>query len=322
MSDLAAEVEATRSQARLFVLAGRGHARGVVEVTGGDAERWLDGMVTNETVSLSPGGGCYAALLTQKGRVVADLHVLAREDGYWLDTSAWAVPTVLERLDRFIVADDVKLTDRSADFARLSVEGPEATSVLGVPDVPLESWVTTQVGGVEIVAARFGWSGETAWQLFVPAGEQREVLSALAVPIASGEALEVLRIEAGIPALGAELDEDVFPDEARLDSAISRTKGCYTGQEIVARLYSRGAVNHLLVGLQFEGERAPAPGSRLLAGERTTGEVTSVCLSPSLGPVGLGFARVEHAEPGTRLECADPGLGVHATVVELPLVRR
>ena len=322
MTDLADEVEAARGQACLFVLSGAGaHARGVVSVTGGDAARWLDGMVTNETAALPSGGGCYAALLTPKGRIVADLHVLAREDGYWLDTSAWAVPNILERLDRYIVADDVKLTDRTGDFVRLSLEGPESTSVLGVPDVPGESWVTTQVGGVEIVAARFGFSGETAWQLFVRAGEQSDVLSTLGVPVASADTLEVLRVEAGIPLLGAELDESVFPDEARLESAISRTKGCYTGQEIVARLHSRGAVNHLLVGLRFDGEKGPAEGSPLVAGGRTTGKVTSACRSPSLGLIGLGFARVEHAESGTRLECEDSGgAAIPATVVELPRV--
>ena len=130
MTDLAAEVEATRCQARLFALAERDHARGRVDVRGSDAERGRDGMVTNETRVLSPGGGCYAALLTPKGRIVADLHVLAREDGYWLDTSAWVVPNLLQRLERYIVADDVKLTDRTADFGRFSLEGPEATARL------------------------------------------------------------------------------------------------------------------------------------------------------------------------------------------------
>lgn len=320
--DLAAEILATRTGARLFALADAAHARGVVEVSGADAERWLDGMVTNETIGLAPGSGCYAALLTPKGRIVADLHVLRREEGYWLDTSGWVVPKVLERLDRYIVADDVKLADHSQDFARLSLDGPASTAALGVPDVPAGHFLATEIGGVEIVAARFGWTGEKAWQLFVPAGCRDDVVSALDVPLASGEALEVLRIEAGTPLLGAELDEEVFPDEARLDAAISRTKGCYTGQEIVARLYSRGAVNHLLVGLRFEGEKAPAAEAPLFAGGRATGEVTSACLSPSLGPIGLGYARVEHAEPGTQLRCEDPDEGITATVVELPLVDR
>lgn len=316
MTDLAAEIEATRRHARLFPLDSAAHARAVVGVAGGDAGRWLDGMVTNETVALSPGEGCYAALLTPKGRIVADLHVLAREDGYWLDTAAWAVPSVLERLERYIVADDVTLVDRREDFARLALEGPDATSLLGLADLSPESWVETKIGGAEVVAARFGWSGETAWQLFVPVADRDAVVSALDVSVAGDETLEVLRLEAGSPLLGAELDEEVFPDEARLDSAISRTKGCYTGQEIVARLHSRGAVNHLLVGLEFEGERAPAPGSPLVAGERTTGEVTSACVSPAFGPIGLGFTRVEHAEPGTHVECRDPGGAVSARVVE------
>jgi len=322
VTDLAAEVESARCKARLFALAGGDHARGLVAVTGADAARWLDGMVTNETLALSPGEGCYALLLTPKGRIVADLHVLAREEGYWLDTSARVVPKLLERLERYIVADDVELRDLTADFDRFSLEGPEATSLLGVPDIPPESWVPVRVNEVESVAARFGWSGETAWQLFVPAGRLADVATALGVSAASNEALEVLRIEAGVPLLGAELDEDVLPDEARLDSAISRTKGCYTGQEIVARLHSRGAVNHRLVGLRFEGERVPSRDSPLVAGERTTGEVTSVCLSPSLGPIGLGFVRVEHAEAGTHLECAGPSRGIRAAVAELPLVGR
>ena len=266
--------------------------------------------------------GCYALLLTPKGRIVADLHVLARDDGFWLETAAGAVDDVIARLDRYIVADDVKLVDRTSELTRLGVEGPAAAALLSAasatgPEVLAgladACWLGVAIGGTDAVAARFGWSGESAFQLFVPAEAFEDVTAALrqaggdALAPASAEALEVLRVEAGIPRLGPELHEEIFPDEARLDRAISRKKGCYTGQEIVARLYSRGAVNHLLVGLRFEGERVPALSAPLSTGDRATGEVTSACLSPAAGVIGLGFVRREHAEPGTALRCDRPG---------------
>ena len=133
---------------------------------------------------------------------------------------------------------------------------------------------------------------------------------------ASAGALEIVRIEAGIPRLGSELGDDVFPDEARLERAISTTKGCYTGQEIVARLRSRGQVNHLLVGLRFSGDVLPEPDAELLFESRPTGEVTSSCTSALAGDIGLGYVRRAHAEPGTELVvCSAPAL-----VVALPIV--
>ena len=133
---------------------------------------------------------------------------------------------------------------------------------------------------------------------------------------AGEDVLELLRIEAGCPRLGAELDEDVLPAEAHLtERAVSFTKGCYTGQEIVARIESRGRVNHLLVGLAFEAE-TPALGAPLREGERQVGEVTSVCVSPQCGAIGLGYVRRALAEPGTRLECE----GGSVQVAALPFV--
>lgn len=341
-AEIASEVARVRGgDAGLFYLGegqSRAFARGVIEVTGRDAPRWLDGMVSNDITRLSPGGpntGCYALLLTPKGRIVADLHVLARDGCYWLETARDAVEDVIARLRRYIVADDVELRDRSGDFARLGVEGARGAALLeAAAAAPLEpplpdSWCSLEIAGTEVVAARFGWSGEDAYQLFVPAANLAAVDEALRAPspseAAAGHslaapnslaALEVLRIEAGVPLLGPELHEEIFPDEARLDLAISRKKGCYTGQEIVARLYSRGAVNHLLVGLAFESETPPAPATLLLHSGRRTGEITSACTSPSAGAIGLGYVRREQAEPGTVLEAGS----VRARVVPLPIV--
>jgi len=323
MSEVARGVAAARQVAALFELPGRA----VVEVSGGDRERWLDGMVSNQIVGLSPEGprsGCYATLLTPKGRIVADLHVIARPDHYWLDVDAAARDAVLERLDRYLIADDVTLTGRD-DVARIGIEGPRSADWLAAAGVdgeppPADGAREVELAGVPVVVATYGWSGEPALQLFVPADRAGAVLAALrerapegGEPAAGAEALEVLRIEAGVPRLFAELDEEVFPAEARLDArAVSTTKGCYTGQEIVARLRSRGHVNHLLVGLRFEGE-PPAVDTDLYADGKRTGEVTSVCRSPAAGPIGLGYVRVQHAEPGTALRA-----GEATAIVEAP----
>jgi folate-binding protein YgfZ len=236
----------------------------------------------------------------------------------------------MEDLDRFIIADDVTLTDRSAEFDRLGIEGPGAAKVLAAalgsePDLADEGWTTGRWRDDDVAIAAFGWSGEPAYQIFLPRGRGEEaarswieVARSAGVEVTTGvaPALDILRVEAGIPAWGAELDPDVFPDEARLARAISTTKGCYTGQEIVARLRSRGQVNHLLVGLAFDGDEPAAAGTPLTAGERRTGEVTSSVRSPALGAVGLGYARREHAEPGTRLGWE----GGTVRVVALPMV--
>lgn len=323
---VANEVLATRRAAGLFELADRG----VIAVTGRDCVRWLNGMVSNDVAALSPGpaaSGCYALLLTPKGRIVADLHVLLRDDGFWLETARDAVPGVVERLSRYIVADDVTLEDRSDDFDRIGIEGPGAAAVLTAAcgerlTLGADACADVSIGGDPVVVAAYGWTGEPAFQLFAASGRGPSLSKSLEQATednelvrASAEALETLRIEAGTPRLGPELDEEVLPDEARLERAISHTKGCYTGQEIVARLHSRGQVNHLLVGLSFEG--APlAPAVELFADGKRTGEVTSSCSSPAAGSIGLGFVHRKHAEPDTLLSAGD----ATARVVALPFV--
>jgi folate-binding protein YgfZ len=316
--------EAARQGAGLFPL-----QRGLIEVTGRDRVRWLNGMISADVAVLDSanGDGCYALLLTPKGSIVADLHVLAREASVWLELDAVAAPTVLDRLDRYVIADDVTLSARSHDFERFALEGRRAHEVLagaaeGELPTRLDSYTTLRLAGVPVLACAFGFSALPAFQLFVPAGEGGEVTRALRtgsdlLVVAPEAALEVLRVESGMPRLGAELDEEVLPAEAGLtERAVSFTKGCYTGQEIVARLDARGRVNHLLVGLHFEGD-APSVGSPLSVGGRDVGEVTSVAESVRAGRIGLGFVRREHAIPGARVGVA----GGSALIAELPFVK-
>jgi folate-binding protein YgfZ len=313
-ADLARELAALRAGAGLFRLPGRG----VLAVAGADRVRWLDGMITADVKALAPGSGAPGLLLTRQGRVVADLHVLARADELWLELEAAALPAVAEQLARFIVADDVTLTDRRADFARLALEGPRSAELAGAAGLAPHAWRELALGGAAVVAAAWGFTGLPGLQLFAPAGAADAVAAALvaagASP-ASAEAFECLRVAAGVPWLGRELDESVLPAEARLEAAISTTKGCYTGQEVVTRMRSRGRVGHLLVGLRFEGDALPARGAAIEGEAGPIGQVTSTVRSPEAGAIGLGYVRAEAAVPGASVRVG----GAPARIAEPPL---
>ncbi len=319
------QASAVRGSAGLFRLADRG----LIRVAGSDRERWLNAMVSNDVASLVPGrerSGCRALLLSRKGMILADFHVLLRPDSLWLDLERPALAETIEALRKHIIADDVTLEDLSAGVGRLSLEGPAARAILesaiGAPiQLSPEAVMDGSSEGVEVVVAAYGWSGEPAYQLFAPAdktGDLRQHLveagASCALIEADAEALEILRIEAGRPQLGAELGDDVLPDEAHLGEVVSEEKGCYIGQEIVARLRSRGQVNHLLVGLRFGNSLPAEPSTPLCVEEREIGEVTSSCVSPVAGAIGLGFVRRAHAAAGTELQAG----ACAAKVVSLP----
>jgi len=316
---------AVRRGAGLF----RDLPRGVITVGGSDRTRWLNGMVSNDVAGLEPGtssSGCYATLLTPQGRIVADLQVLHRGDVFWLDVEASAVPAVVERLEKYIIADDVQLADRSADFERLGLEGPGVFEIFSraarnAPRLSPDACADVELAGVAVTVAAFGWSGEAALQLFAAAGAGTAVADGLHAAGAElglvesdFEVLEILRIEAGVPRLGAELDASVLPAEAGLDRAVSTQKGCYTGQEVVERLRSQGQVSHRLVGLTTFGEKPVGVGAEVTAEGKRVGEVTSACLSPAAGAIALAFIRRGFAEPGAELQVA----GRMARVVPLP----
>lgn len=332
MTTAAERALAVRRGVGLFVLP----PRGLVVVRGGDARRWLNGMVTNDVAALAPdsaGSACRALALTRQGRIVADLHVIARtSESFWLELAREAVVPLIDHLGKTIIADDVTLDDRSDESARIALEGPRSAALLAdaldlvvaVRDVPQGGAIDVRVAGADVVAVAWGESGERAFRLIVPcsalAGVEarlREAGVAHGLVCADAETLDVLRVESGTPRFGAELGPDVLPAEARLDaSAISFTKGCYTGQEIVARMRSRGSVGHLLVGLALEGSALPAPRTALSREGQTVGEITSVAQSASAGAIALGFVRRPHDAIGTRL-VSETGLAV---VHDLPFV--
>ncbi len=300
-------------------------------VEGSDRVRWLNGMLTNDVARLTAGrerSGCPALLLTRIGRIVADLHVLLRGDAFWLECDAAAVAAVLATLQKFIIADDVRLTDATARWERLALEGPTTAAIFAAaageaPRLAPDCAEFFELAGASVLVGAWGVSGEAALQLFVPTGKSAAVCEALqrasnghALIEADAEALEILRVEAGTPRFGRELSEAVLPAEAGLERAISTTKGCYTGQEIVARMATRGEASHALVGLALAAGSAVTAGAAVMAGGARAGELTSVAHSASAGAIALAYVRRAHAAPGTQLEVD----GQPARVTKLPFV--
>jgi len=315
----------TRERGGLFRL---DHA-GLVSVAGEDRTTWLNGMVSNDVAALAAGrerSGCPALLLTNRGAIIADLHAIELGGRFWLLLERSAAVATMAALGRFIVADDVTLNDESDAHVQWAVEGPDAPrlfAALGAdPELAPGSATWIEIADQRVLCVARGVSGEWARQLIAPLAGAGPVEAALAsagdaVGLAFEDpgALEVLRVESGTPRQGFELGEDVLPAEARLEAAIATSKGCYVGQEIVARLRSRGQVNHLLVGMCFAG-RLPERGTGLSVNGKRSGEVTSVAWSSRAGPIGLGFVRREHSEPGTEVDAE----GLSATVTALPFV--
>jgi folate-binding protein YgfZ len=270
--------------------------RGKLLLTGADVADFLQGQVSNDVEALEPGQGCYATLLTAKGKIRCDMRILRGPDWFLIDCEPQALP-VLEHMVRvYSIGRDVK--SRPDERGLWSILGPAAREELDEPppaeehshsEGELGTYVATDLG-VDVV------------------GERPDL------PEAPGEVAECLRIEAGRPRLGFELGDDVIPQEAALnDRAISFTKGCYVGQETVARLHYKGKANRHLRGLRLS---APAErGQIVLAGEREVGRIGSACVSPAHGPIALALLRRE-AGPGDSVQVGDGG--AVAEVVELP----
>ena len=296
--------------------------RGKLALTGAGVVEFLNGQLTNELLDLRSGEGRYAAFLTHKGKMLGDLRVLAvgGEPGgepaeLLLDTERVALQALFDMIRRFKVGFSVELHKRTLESAMLSLIGPDSDRVAGAEELaPAEhSNAPLALGGVRALAVRT----DTGIDLVCDADRAERLAAELrergAVDV-SEQAAECVRIEHGRPRYGVDLDDSVIPQEAGLNErAVSFTKGCYVGQETVARLFYRGKPNRHLRGLRLS-QAAPA-GGELRLGEREVGRLTSVTDSPRLGPVGLALVRRE-AEPGATLAVGDGE--VAAVVVELP----
>lgn len=324
--DPRSEHETVRKSAGLFDFS----FRSKFALTGEHRVRFLHRIVSNDVKNLSTGQGTYATLLNAQGRILADLRIYADEDRLWADTDADLAEKAINTLKRYIIGDRVEIAP--SDLYAVAIQGPQSREAIqrffGSNLAPLEREMDHCVVDYESRSARvvrLSSTGEEGYEAWLEAEALqrfwRAALDARLVPACGSEALESLRIEAGIPRYGQDLAEDTLPLEAGLLNALSFSKGCYIGQEIVERARSRGHVNWKLMGLHLEaGAPVPKPGEVLAADGKTIGEVTSACFSPTLGrPLALAYVRREVSEPGTKLAFAT---GSAAEVVRLPLFSR
>jgi tRNA-modifying protein YgfZ len=293
--------------------------RGKLALTGTERKSFLAGQVTNDIEGLQAGRGCYAAFLTHKGKMLGDLRVLASEDEgaepeLLLDTERARLQALFDMIRRFKIGYDVELHKRTVQRGLLSLVGPGARAVAGAQDLPAEEHAhrAAQLAGqpVRLIVTDVGV--DVLCDAQDTDAVREALLSAGATPV-SEHAAEILRVERGRPRYGYELDDATIPQEAGLNErAVSFTKGCYVGQETVARLFYRGKPNRHLRGLRLS-EPAPA-GAQLQLGERAVGRIASALVSPRHGPIGLALVRRE-AVPGDTVTVEG---GATATVVELP----
>jgi tRNA-modifying protein YgfZ len=304
--------------------------RGKLALTGSGAVEFLNGQITNELADLRPGEGRYAAFLTNKGKMLGDLRVLAvgegaRTDELLLDTERVALQALFDMIRRYKIGYDVDLHKGTLERALLSLIGPRAGAVFvgtredTTSELPQaeHSHIATAIAGRPVRAIATVDGGV---DVLCASDDRDAVLAALiaagAVAV-SEQAAEVIRVEHGIPRYGLDLDDSTIPQEAGLNErAVSFTKGCYVGQETVARLYYRGKPNRHLRGLRISGPaHAATRGDELHLGERVVGRLGGVVLSPTHGSIGLALVRRE-ANPGDVVSVGESG--VTATVAELP----
>jgi tRNA-modifying protein YgfZ len=293
-------------------------ARGKLALSGAEAAAFLQGQVSNDVEGLVPGTGCYAAFLTPKGKMLGDVRILATEDELLLDTERVALQGLFNMIRRFSLGYQVELHKRTLERGMLSLIGPDASALAGADglDGAEHAHAVVEVPGAGVPARVI--RTDVGIDLLCDASDTDALRAALedagVVPV--GEtAAECLRVERGRPRYGLDLDDTVIPQEAGLNErAVSFTKGCYVGQETVARLHYRGKPNRRLRGLRLSAQAEP--GDELQFEGRGVGRVTTAAVSPRLGPIALAFVRRE-APVGTIVSVGAGG-DVTAEVIELP----
>jgi folate-binding protein YgfZ len=330
--DVAAEYAALNQSVGLIDLSFRGR----LCLLGADRVRLLHGQVTNDIKALQAGQGCYAAFTSPKGRMQADVHVYALAEELLLDFEPGLTQSLIERLDHYIVSDDVQAVDVAEHYGLFSLQGPRALEVPGLLDAgltmaPLSHGIVhrpdPELG--DLYWVNHARTGSQGVDVFVPTAAMGMVWDKLCLAVRSlggrpvgGSALELARIEAGIPRFGVDMDESHLPPEAGLDrNGISYTKGCYIGQETIARIRTYGQVTKALRGLRFDpGAPMPVRGDKVFHNGREVGSLTSVILSPRLGcPIALGYVRKECNALGTALVVRSAsGAEIPAVIVPLP----
>ena len=313
---------------------------GKLRLQGKDRTEFLHGMVTNDIKKLTPGNGLYAVFTTDKAKMLADARIYCLPDALWIDLEPEVTEKIYKHLDKYTLASDVSIENLTETQGLLSVYGPSSSEILAqiVPSASLplkeHSTVSLLLDGAPILVARNEITGELGYDLYLPTDKLASTWNRL-MQVGSPhglqpvglDALDSLRIEAGIARYGIDMDESNFPMEAGLEKkAISYTKGCYIGQETIARADAQGQMNKRLMGLELSGESIPKKGQPILAqpaspetAEKAVGTVTSGVKSPTLGKViAMGYLHRDFIKPGTQVLID----GAPAVVIPLPFYRR
>ena len=310
--------------------------RGLLEITGADRASWLHNLTTNQVQALQQRQGNYAFVLNLKGRILFDVNILVDETRLWLDIDREFLDLARRHLDKYTITEDVTIRDRSDDFVRLGLAGQHAAAVLAETGTAQASAMavldSTELAwsGTKMIMFRNDFCGTQAFELFVPADKAVEFWKMLTdrstpsgVTPVGDDAVEIRRIEAGIPRSGREINQDVLPAETdQLQRAVSFNKGCYLGQEVVERMRSRDVVARQLVGLRIDGSLVPPCGAALQDQEgKSVGILTSTCRSIALGcPIGLGYVKSVAGKAGSALRVVWDNTAADTVVAALPFV--
>jgi folate-binding protein YgfZ len=306
-------------------------AQGKIALAGADRASFLHALLTNDIARLTPGTGAYAAYLTPQGRMISDMRVVETGPEMLLDVEPPVGDSLAERLDKLIFSEDVQVKNVTRELAEVGIHGPLAAKALqdavGIPAARLESlsqYDNVRAPGSATTVVRDAAFGVMGFDVYLPAAEAGRLLEALAragaVPV-NEDTAEVLRIEAGRPKFGADMDTDTIPLEAGIeDRAISMTKGCYVGQEVIVRVLHRGhgRVAKKLVWLVVAGHEVPARGDVVLAGEQEIGRITSAAFSPQANaPLALAYLQRDFLAGGTPVAVKSGGQLLQAKVRQL-----
>ncbi len=312
--------------------------RGTLRITGEDRVTWLQSLISNDINPLQPGSGLYSSLLSHKGKMLTYFRVYLLPEAIMLEDVGEIGETTYQALRKFLLyGTKAKMESCAGSWGLLLLSGPKAPEVIhaafqvDVAGLTPLSFVMCDIGGQQALCIRTEETGEIDIEMLIPTAGLEAAWNALwkaGGPLGlkpfGTYTREVLRIEAGVPMTGRDITEDIVPPEANLEGkAFSLSKGCYPGQEVVARMDTYGNVRRRLVGLVVEGEALPEQGARLHSGEREVGWVSSATRSPALGtPIALGFPLRDFTKPGTELTVNVAGERKKATVCALPFVKK
>lgn len=324
--DVAREYQAAVKAAGVYDLADRA----MLQFTGADRLPYLQGMLCNDLRPLKMFDGQQAAILTQQGKVVADVRVLCSLNSFYLDFWEPLKEKILTHLNRYLVADDVEIHDPNEQWKILSIQGPKSKAMLDqlfanaeLPALPHHHGMV-QFAGAPVCVVRADWSGFGGYDMIVQAAQLSafvEQLTALGASWVGAQAQNILRVEAGIARYGDDFSEDNLLLEVDLQDAVSFAKGCYLGQEVVERIRSRGHVNKKLCGLLLDGNQPASGGDKLIAGDKEVGQVTSSVASLALNqPIALAYVNKDFWTAGTKLIVRHDGKEIGAIITTRPIV--